>query len=108
MLNRRGLILGLGALVAAPAVIRTAGLLMPVRGIPDRYEIRVRTGEVLSGQRIVAPLYVAMEPGTTMRNCTFVDHDSGRMIRFIKPGEDWAGGSVPWKVIGTRFEIVNS
>lgn len=33
MLSRRGLITGLVALVAAPAVIRTPGLLMPVRNI---------------------------------------------------------------------------
>ena len=33
MLSRRSLLTGLGALVAAPAVIRTPGLLMPVRTI---------------------------------------------------------------------------
>lgn len=31
MLQRRGLLAGLGALLAAPAIIRTPGLLMPVR-----------------------------------------------------------------------------
>lgn len=31
MIARRSFLLGLGSLVAAPAVIRTAGLLMPVR-----------------------------------------------------------------------------
>lgn len=36
MLNRRGLILGLTGLIAAPAVIRTAGLLMPVRPLGPR------------------------------------------------------------------------
>ena len=35
MLTRRGLITGLVALVAAPAVIRTPGLLMPVRGFEN-------------------------------------------------------------------------
>jgi hypothetical protein len=33
MISRRGLITGLIALVAAPAIIRTPGLLMPVRKI---------------------------------------------------------------------------
>ena len=31
MIQRRGLLAGLGALLAAPAIIRTPGLLMPVR-----------------------------------------------------------------------------
>lgn len=31
MLARRGLLMGLGAALAAPAIIRTSGLLMPVR-----------------------------------------------------------------------------
>lgn len=34
MIARRNLLLGLGAFVAAPAVIRTPGLLMPVRPLP--------------------------------------------------------------------------
>lgn len=33
MLQRRGLLAGLGALLAAPAIIRTPGLLMPVRPV---------------------------------------------------------------------------
>ena len=33
VLSRRNLLFGLGASLAAPAVIRTAGLLMPVRAI---------------------------------------------------------------------------
>lgn len=33
-MNRRSLITGLTSLVAAPAVIRTTGLLMPVRALP--------------------------------------------------------------------------
>ena len=35
MLTRRSLLAGFGALVAAPAVITTPGLLMPVRTIAD-------------------------------------------------------------------------
>jgi hypothetical protein len=31
MIQRRGLLAGLGALLAAPAIIRTPGLLMPVK-----------------------------------------------------------------------------
>ena len=42
MISRRGLITGLIALVAAPAIIRTPGLLMPIKGIqiiiPDDWE----------------------------------------------------------------------
>lgn len=34
MLRRRGLLLGLGALIAAPAIARTPGLLMPVKPLP--------------------------------------------------------------------------
>ena len=34
MITRRGLVTGLLALVAAPAIIRTPGLLMPVRPVP--------------------------------------------------------------------------
>jgi len=34
MIPRRGLLAGLGALLAAPAIIRTPGLLMPVRPPP--------------------------------------------------------------------------
>ena len=33
-MNRRGFIAGLGALLAAPAIIRTPGLLMPVKAPP--------------------------------------------------------------------------
>lgn len=33
MIPRRGLLAGLGALLAAPAIIRTPGLLMPVRPV---------------------------------------------------------------------------
>jgi hypothetical protein len=33
MMRRRGLIAGLGALLAAPAIIRTPGLLMPVKPV---------------------------------------------------------------------------
>ena len=33
-MQRRAFLAGLGALVAAPAVIRTPGLLMPVRAVP--------------------------------------------------------------------------
>lgn len=33
MLERRGLLIGLGASVATPAIVRTAGLLMPVRAL---------------------------------------------------------------------------
>lgn len=32
-LSRRGLIIGLGASLAAPAIIRTAGLIMPIKVI---------------------------------------------------------------------------
>jgi hypothetical protein len=35
MLRRRGLLAGLGALLAAPAIIRTPGLLMPVRPVVE-------------------------------------------------------------------------
>lgn len=35
MLRRRGLLAGLGALLAAPAIIRTPGLLMPVRPLRE-------------------------------------------------------------------------
>lgn len=34
MIPRRGLLAGLGALLAAPAIIRTPGLLMPVKPPP--------------------------------------------------------------------------
>lgn len=34
MIPRRGFLAGLGALLAAPAIIRTPGLLMPVRPLP--------------------------------------------------------------------------
>lgn len=34
ILSRRGLLAGLGAAIAAPAIIRTPGLLMPVRRVP--------------------------------------------------------------------------
>ena len=33
MMQRRGLLAGLGALLAAPAIIRTPGLLMPGEGV---------------------------------------------------------------------------
>lgn len=33
MIQRRGFLAGLGALLAAPAIIRTPGLLMPVRPV---------------------------------------------------------------------------
>ena len=36
MLARRGFLGGLGALLAAPAIIRTPGLLMPVKAVPAR------------------------------------------------------------------------
>jgi hypothetical protein len=35
MLGRRGLIAGFAAVLAAPAVVRTPGLLMPVRSVPS-------------------------------------------------------------------------
>lgn len=35
MIPRRGLLAGLGALLAAPAIIRTPGLLMPVRPLRE-------------------------------------------------------------------------
>ncbi len=37
MIPRRGFLAGLGALLAAPAIIRTPGLLMPVRPVLDAY-----------------------------------------------------------------------
>lgn len=40
MIQRRGLLAGLGALLAAPAIIRTPGLLMPVRPI-ERASVRL-------------------------------------------------------------------
>jgi hypothetical protein len=49
MQSRRGFVTGLIALVAAPAVIRSPGLLMPVRGLRDeRAEfLEVFAGDVL-------------------------------------------------------------
>lgn len=49
-MNRRSLLLGLGAALAAPAVIRTPGLLMPVR--------RIEPGCDLGAQMLYAPPYL--------------------------------------------------
>lgn len=68
-MKRRGLLLGLGAALAAPAVIRTPWLLMPVREIPDRYLIRVGPGEVLSGKQIRTPWHVLLEDGAAILRC---------------------------------------
>jgi len=48
MINRRGLLKGLFSLIAAPAVITTPGLLMPVRGIvlPSQIVAELYDGEI--------------------------------------------------------------
>lgn len=41
MLNRRKLLAGLGIGLAAPTIIRTPGLLMPVRTVPNLHDLRI-------------------------------------------------------------------
>ena len=58
MIPRRGLLAGLGALLAAPAIIRTPGLLMPVRPLREPILIALDfgppAGDVLMFQRWIA------------------------------------------------------
>lgn len=51
MTPRRGLLAGLGALLAAPAIIRTPGLLMPVRPVlaPPRQRLVITSITVHDG-----------------------------------------------------------
>jgi len=51
-MNRRGFIAGLGALLAAPAIIRTPGLLMPVKRLPVD---DVRIWEIVGSGGVVMP-----------------------------------------------------
>jgi hypothetical protein len=44
IIGRRGFLAGLGALVAAPAVIRIEGLLMPIKPVVMRPALRIRRG----------------------------------------------------------------
>ena len=44
MITRRSLVTGLASALAAPAVIRTPGLLMPVRSIPFAQRVLVTPG----------------------------------------------------------------
>lgn len=90
-MNRRHLLLGLGALVAAPAVIRTPGLLMPVRGIPDRYVIRLGAWAVLRDRAFDGPWRVEFAGvGAQVINCTFnrLSSDATPVLRVL-PGADY-------------------
>lgn len=51
MIERRAVLAGLGSLVAAPAVIRTAGLLMPVRVYDDvRFRLWRQYRDLFAGE----------------------------------------------------------
>ena len=72
MHTRRGLITGLAALVAAPAVIRTPELLMPVRTI-------AATGWVLDPVAMAAMCIRDLAPGTRGRGLS--DFEANRRIK---------------------------
>lgn len=77
MIARRGLIAGLGALLAAPVIVRTPGLLMPIKAarsmnwnavycyFPDKAEAQRIAADMLIQQvRTWAPNFVALaQPG---------------------------------------------
>lgn len=67
---RRNLLLGL---VAAPFVVRTPGLLMPVHAMEDLRTIHVRAGEWLHRQNIEAGWTVIVHPGSAVTHCRFMD-----------------------------------
>ena len=48
MIQRRGFLAGIGALLAAPAIIRTPGLLMPVRPLIVPTNTTVRIAEIIN------------------------------------------------------------
>ena len=92
MLRRRGLLAGIAAALAAPAIIRTPGLLMPVKVAPagmagpigptGTYTVGARRPWGTTGP--VGPLGV---PGTYVINdFTFVKDNTGAVMSFLNPG----------------------
>lgn len=71
MIPRRGLLAGLGALLAAPAIIRTPGLLMPVRPTLGPLWFGV---DMASGPDITV-LSRAIDAALARRMVPFVDAD---------------------------------
>lgn len=71
MIPRRGLLAGLGALLAAPAIIRTPGLLMPVRPLREPLWF----GVDLANAPDFTALSRAMDAARARRMTPFVDED---------------------------------
>jgi hypothetical protein len=78
ILARRRLLAGIGATLAAPAIIRTPGLLMPVRRVPKPAFITVSAGT----QEIHLPSGAPIGTHYTIKNC------SGAAC-FIYTGSNW-------------------
>lgn len=88
MTSRRSFLIGLGSALAAPAVIRTAGLLMPVRKVIEpevflfdlmraNFEKMIRPPMVASSEMFNLPF--ALMPGCV----TYVGHDLFKGREFI-------------------------
>jgi len=71
VIPRRGLLAGLGALLASPAIIRTPGLLMPVRPLREPLWFGV---DMASGPDITV-LSRAIDAALARRMVPFVDAD---------------------------------
>lgn len=87
MIHRRGFLTGLGALLAAPAIIRTPGLLMPVRpALVPRYDMIgddfTPDSTLLSSQRLSATMLNAFRAGAVQIGDSWTVHvDWGRLAR---------------------------
>jgi hypothetical protein len=97
MIPRRGLLAGLGALLAAPAIIRTPGLLMPVRP-PLWIGVDIATGAdrtmYWSGKTLLMVSTGAPSKGRTFDLfAKFVAANGGVVRRQIVDGERSFGGT---------------
>lgn len=89
-MNRRSLLLGLGALIAAPAVVRIPGLLMPVREIPDRHVIYLHDGDALIRQTIIDPYRVVIVGNNCrVEDCTFKHQGPGFGLEILPSAREW-------------------
>lgn len=92
-MNRRGLLVGLAAAVAAPAVIRIPGLLMPVKSMvipaPTMPEVLAKMASFMEEAMKAIELDIRMD--LMVFGSAFVRADESGIMHSVSPLDVWGG-----------------
>ncbi len=114
LLKRRGFLAGVGALLAAPAIIRTPGLLMPVKvwvPPPQLVLINQMTGksiEIPADGDIFANMARALVGATISIGCAEYEFKATRATRAAMDNQAWRDRNVLlWRPSSIRPELAS-